>query len=278
MKIAVLSDIHGNVPALTAVLNDIEKWSPDDVYVNGDIVNRGPYSQAVLELLKTNLPNAKYIRGNHETFVLFCRDNPLTPDDEKYQLRQFALWTADQLSEYWLSEIESWGDHYDLSDLEDGCSFHITHGSRLGNRDGIGPATPDDMLDQKLGESRDLFVASHTHKSMIRYYNENLIINTGSVGQPLDDDPRASYGRCSFFNGKWDVEIRRVDFDKETAKKDFYDSGFMENSGPVGQLIYLEHKHNRTFVGPFMRKYLHSVEQREIELDAAVKEYLASNT
>ncbi|HFE38419.1 MAG TPA: metallophosphoesterase, partial [Gammaproteobacteria bacterium] len=77
MKIAVLSDIHGNVPALYAVLEDILRWRPDKIIVNGDIVNRGPCSKSVLEIIDTEIPHGILLTGNHETFVLYCANNML---------------------------------------------------------------------------------------------------------------------------------------------------------------------------------------------------------
>ena len=106
MKIAVLSDIHGNVPALQAVLEDIEHWQPDQVIVNGDIVNRGPYSLKVLQMLQGRQPEVTLLTGNHETFVLHAAEHPLLADDPRYELRRFAAWTARQLGDQVLNDIK----------------------------------------------------------------------------------------------------------------------------------------------------------------------------
>ena len=274
MKIAVLSDIHGNVPALQAVLDDISRWQPDEVIVNGDVVNRGPYSLAVVQMLNESLPNARYLAGNHEGFTLFAAENPLDPDDPLYDLRRFAQWTAEQLGDDVLDRIRTWDDHIDLTNLEGGSSFHVTHGSRLGNRDGISEKTPDEALPEKLGEPRELFVGSHTHKAMIRHFNGNLVVNTGSVGQPLDGIPHASYGRFTFHGGKWQAQIARVAYDKEQAQRDFIESGFLEHGGPVAYLISLEHHENRMYVGPMMAGYHKAIHEREITVAEAVQTYL----
>ena len=276
MKIAVISDIHGNIPALSAVLEDIAKWQPDEVIINGDVVNRGPYSRAGLELLQGQLPGAHYLTGNHETFVLHCAGEMLEADHPKYDLRRFAQWTVRQLGPEALRAIEQWPDHFDMDGLEGGSSFHITHGSRLGNREGISARTSEDDLPAKLGDYRELFVCSHTHKAMRREFNGTLIVNTGSVGQPLDGDPRASYGRFSFSKGRWQGELRRVAYDKAQAERDFHDSGFMEAGGPLAQLIFLEHRHNRMFVGPMMRRYHDAILAGEISVADAVAQHLAN--
>lgn len=278
MKIAVLSDIHGNAPALTAVITDIQRWKPDRIIVNGDIVSRGPYSKEVLEILSTDFSESTLLMGNHETFVLHCVDNWLEPDHERYDFQCFSQWTVEQIGSQWLEKIKQWDDHVDLTDLEGSSSFHVTHGSRIGNRDGISKKTRDQDLPEKLGEARDLFVASHTHQPLVRHFNGRIVVNTGSVGQPLDNDPRSAYGQFTLSKGQWQVNIARVTYNKAQAEKDFHESGFLDAGGPVAQLIVLEHKHSTPFVGPFMRQYLESINAKEITLANAVQQYLKKNS
>lgn len=274
MKIAVLSDIHGNIPALEATLADIQHWKPDKVIVNGDTVSRGPYSKKALEMLIHEFPDCTLLAGNHESFVLYCDKNRLKTEHERYHFQCFAQWTADQLGQHWLGEIQNWENHLDLNNLENNRSLHVTHGSHKGNRDGISENTLDGELPEKLGKTRDLFVVSHTHRAMKRHYNGQVIVNTGSVGQPLDQDPRSAYGQFALINGEWNVHIKRVDYNKVQAEKDFHESGFMDAGGPVAQLILLEHRHNTPYVGPFMHQYLPLIEDNKISLSHAVNTYL----
>lgn len=273
MKLAILSDVHGNVPALTAVLDDIERWRPDRVIVNGDLVSRGPYSLDCLRLLQRRYPQAHYLSGNHEAYVLRCADEPADPDSPTTDIDRFADWALRQLGPA-VEELRSWGDHLDLTDLEDGASVHITHGSRLGNRDGISARTADDDLPAKLGTPRDLFVGSHTHKPLLRRFNGTLVVNTGSVGQPMDDDPRAAYGRFSLQGGRWQAEIARVAYDKAQAERDFVASGFLAEAGPMARLIYRELREAHAHVGPWRNRYLDAVKARQITVAEAVEDYL----
>lgn len=274
MKIAVLSDIHGNLPALQQVLDDVERWAPDEVIVNGDLVNRGPYSLACLQLLLQRLPAVRLLRGNHEDFVLSCDEARHDPGHHTFDLRRFTHWTHAQLGDA-VAQLRRWADHIDLTE-PDGGALHITHGSRLGNRDGISPRTDDADLPAKLGERRDLFVTSHTHKPMVREFNGTLVVNTGSVGSPFDDDPRASYGRFIFDGGRWRVEVRRVAYDKVCAERNFVTSGFLEQGGPLTMLMLDELRHSRMYLGPWMRRYLTAVQDGEITVAAAVEEFRRS--
>lgn len=275
MKIAVLSDVHGNVPALEAVFDDLDQWRPDQVIFNGDVVNRGPYSLRCLQLIHKHYPSAQLLKGNHENFVLSCAESLQNPDVPEYDLYRFTYWTAKTLGQT-VEDIKQWPDHLDLTELDDGSTFHIIHGSRLGNRSGIEPGTPDEELAAKLGAPCDLFIASHTHKPLVRRFNGTLVVNTGSVGQPFDGDPRAAYGRFSYRNGQWCAEIARVDYNQQTALRDFAESGFLEEGGPLARLIRREIQLTQMHLGKWMTRYLAKIKSSEITVAEAVNEYLAT--
>lgn len=272
MKIAVLSDVHGNVPALEAVLEDIARWQPDEVIVNGDLLNRGPYSLAVLELLQRELPAARLLRGNHENWLLWSAEQGPQPESPTFEIDRFAHWAVAQLGEA-LAQLAGWEEHLDLTDLEGG-SLHITHGSRLGDRTGIPPECEGAELRERLGDPRDLFVASHTHRAFSRRVDGNLVINTGSVGQPFDGDVRASYARLQFRSGRWQAGIERVAYDRERATGDFERSGFLAEGGALTRLIFREFREARMHVGPWRRRYLEAVKAGEIGVVESVDRYL----
>lgn len=274
IKFAIISDIHGNVPALQAVLEDIEQWQPDKLVINGDIVSRGPYSDKVLDILQSLALDKIYLKGNHEDFVLFAHHNPIDKNQFDYHLRCFAQWTAKQLGAQKLDEIKQWGDNFDYSTCAPVKTIHITHGSRLSNRDGIHFNLSEDELKEKAVHHSDVFISSHTHLPMIRHLEETLVINTGSVGQPLDGDRRSAYGQLVIDDDKLWGNIARIKYDKEQADKDFHESGFLLHGGPVAKLIYLEHKHNQRFVGPFMHKFLEKIKAREISVKDAADIYI----
>jgi predicted phosphodiesterase len=273
MKIAVLSDVHGNVPALQTVLDDIAQWQPDTLIVNGDLVSRGPYSLECLRLVQARYPAARYTTGNHESYVLRCVDTPPDPDSPTFDVDRFADWTVRQLGAA-VDEIRAFADHIDLTDLDGGASVHVTHGSRLGNRDGVSASVSDLDLPAKLGTPRDLFIGSHTHKPLLRQFNGTLVVNTGSVGQPMDNDPRAAYGRFTLQGGRWQAEIARVAYDKAQAERDFVESGFLAEAGPLARIIYLELQQSRMHAGPWSRQYMSAIKAGEITVAESIEAYL----
>ncbi|MCW9089657.1 MAG: metallophosphatase family protein [Gammaproteobacteria bacterium] len=272
MKIAVLSDVHGNVPALEAVLEDIAAWGADQVIVNGDLLNRGPCSLAVLQCLQQELPQACLLRGNHENWLLHCAGREPNPDSPTFEIDRFAHWSVVQLGEA-LQPVAAWDDHLDMAELEGG-SLHITHGSRLGDRKGIQPECEGEELAEKLGDPRDLFIVSHTHRAFTRRVNATLLINTGSVGQPFDGDKRASYARLQFHQGRWQGEIVRIPYARERAIADFELSGFLEEGGALTRVIFREFIEARMHVGPWRRRYLEAVKRGEIGVVESVQRYL----
>jgi len=272
MKIAVLSDVHGNLPALEVVLEDIARWVPDLVLVNGDLINRGPCSLQVLQLLLQRHPDSIFLKGNHETFVLACGSREEPRSGPVYEIRRFTHWTYAQLG-LEMKRIATWDDHLDLDDLEGG-TVHVTHGTRLGNRDGITPRTEEHKLQEKLGDRRDLFVTSHTHWPFIREFNDTLLVNSGSVGSPFDRDHRSSYAQLSFSRGRWRAEIIRLDYDRTRTERDYMESGFMDAGGPITRVMLMELRHARGLIAPWMRKYEAAVIRGEISLEQSVEMHL----
>ncbi len=272
MKIAVLSDVHGNSPALEVVLDDIERWKPDKVIVNGDLINRGPCSMQVLQMVLQSYPESIFLKGNHECFVLACGGPDEPTSGPVYEIRRFTHWTYAQLGEE-VERIVAWDDSLDLDDLEGG-TLHITHGTRLGNRDGITPRTEDCELPDKLGDKKNLFITSHTHWPFMREFNGTMVVNSGSVGSPFDRDYRPSYIQLSFSRGRWHAEIIRLDYDRVFTEIDYKKSGFMDAGGPITRIMLMELRHSRGLIAPWMRNYEAAVLRGEISLEQSVEMHL----
>jgi len=273
MKLAVISDIHGNRAALAPVLEDIARWGPDELIVNGDLVNRGPCSLACLQMVRERFPACRLLKGNHESFVLACAGPRPPATSPQYDLRRFAHWTAEQLGAGELAAMAAWPDHLELGAPREGA-VHITHGTRLGNRDGIHEATTDTELAAKLGSPGELFITSHTHKPLTRTFDGTLVVNVGSVGAPFDGDPRSAYGRFRFDGGRWEAEIVRLPFDRQAAERDFVTSGFLEAGGPMAQMMLAELRQSRPIIGRWMRRYHEAVVAGEISVAEAVARHL----
>lgn len=276
MKLAVLSDVHGNVPALQAVLEDIERWGAQDVIANGDLINRGPDSLGVLEILDSRPELCRPIQGNHEAYVRHCAEEAEAADPQDYDLVRFTTWTSRQIGVTRLAQVAAWPPHRELTDPTGRTSVHVTHGSRLGHRDGVHPELSDTELHAKVGTGQDVFVASHTHRPLVRSFQGGLVVNSGSVGQPLDGDPRASYARLTFHDGRWEATIARVRYDQDQAAQDFFTTGFVWQGGPIARLIYRELRESRAHLGPWRRAHLRAVLAGRYSVATSVAAYEAS--
>ena len=275
VKIAVLSDIHGNMPALQIVAADIEAWQPEIVVVNGDIVNRGPCSLACLRFVqdKQTKQDWQVIQGNHEGFVLTCGEADAPQEGPAYDVSQFAHWTYAQLD----GEIE-WLRH--LPDTfswpaPDGSEFRVKHASIRSNREGLYVDDNEEDLWAKIGPPPAVFVTAHTHQTFVRRLGGTLVVNTGAVGSPFDEDHRPGYGRFTWAEKRgWQANIVRLPFDRAAIERDYVVSGFLAEAGPLTQLMLVELRKSRGLMYRWGERHYEQVLAGEITIEESVRDIL----
>ncbi len=275
MRVAVFSDVQGNYPAMEAALDHIQDWSPDLVVMAGDLVNRGPSSRTCLDRFLTLYRSRGWlpVRGNHEDWVIRCgRERPLNRVDA--EMRRFADFSFAQVADI-AETMAAWPDHLCFHGSTRNSWVQVSHGTMAGNRNGITAAVPDEALHDKLPEDIDLFVTAHTHRPLTRHYKGTDILNVGSVGSPFDGDIRASYGQLEFHNGRWRTRIQRLDYDRARTRRDFLESGFVHEGGPLARIIFLEWQTARLLMPSWHRRYGDAVRAGEIGLDKAVDDFMA---
>jgi predicted phosphodiesterase len=274
MKVAVFSDVQGVLPALEAVIEDIEAWRPDLVVMAGDLVNRGPDSGRCLALFDAKLREQGWlpVNGNHEIWVLGCGGSTPKSEGER-ELRLFTDWAWRQV-EPMADRLRGWPDHLCLHPPGADAWMHVTHGTLADNRDGITAATTDESLVGKLPEGVALFVAGHTHRTHQRRTQGMDVVNVGSVGSPFDGDVRSSYGRFTWHGGRWHTELVRVPYDRARAAQEFETSGFLDEAGPLARVIYLEWERATLLISGWRPRYEKAVLRGEITLAKSVDEFL----
>ncbi|KAA3658867.1 MAG: metallophosphoesterase [Chloroflexi bacterium] len=272
MKIAVLSDIHGNMPALEAVTDHIERWQPDQVVVNGDIVNRGPRSDACLGFLmqKVEKGNWLLLRGNHEDFVARCADIKPPHSGPKYEVLKFAHWSYHQVEDQ-VSYLKNLPEQYEWQ-APDGQLLRVTHASMINNRDGLYPMMSDNDFRERIAPAPAVFVTGHTHRALIRQIDDSLVVNTGAVGAPFDDDRRASYAQFTWDEQSgWHAEIVRIPYDYEQIERDYVESGFLDEAGPLAYLMLIELRKATGLVYLWIDRYQEAMLAGEISMEASVQ-------
>ena len=276
MKLALLADIHANLPALQAVLADLDAWRPDLVVVLGDIVNRGPHPRQCHELIhaRARAEGWRLLAGNHEEYVLSKHLKPASPGTPAFAIHQHTYWTAGQLSGL-VTALGALPDRVDLDCAEPAGRASCVHASLLGNRDGIYPETDDAELAAKVDGGARLFAVGHTHRPFIRELGGTLVVNVGSVGLPFDGDRRAGYARVVAGRGGWQAAIRRLAYDWRQTRADCVAGEFVAGSGAVAHIIRRELE----IAHPLLAKWTYGFEAAIlsglISVEQSVTEFLA---
>jgi predicted phosphodiesterase len=274
MKIAVISDIHGNLPALKTVTNDINLWQPDLVVVNGDIVNRGPLSLDCLHFVQAKMKTDGWqvVRGNHEDFIIACSRPDVPHEKPDFELWRFAYWAYRQLNGE-VAVLESLPNYFSWF-APDGREFRVTHASMRHNRDGIYENSDDEEIHKQIAPVPAVFVTGHTHRPFIRRFNDSLVVNVGSVGSPFDQDQRASYGRFTWDPSGWQAKIVRLPYDTSQTEQDYVRSGFLDEAGPLAQLMLVELRRAGGLIYRWASRYQNAVLAEEIDIADSVRELL----
>ena len=224
MRIALLSDIHGNLVALNAVLADIESLgNVDETWILGDLVAVGTQPIQVLERL-AGLPNARFTHGNTDRYITDGkRPRPYRKDvradisklDGFMEVISSASWTQGAVSTAgWLPFLDGLPLDQRLT-LPNGTRLLGVHASP-GQIDGKGlrPDYPSAELQERFeGCDADLICVGHTHWPMNVRIGEMHMINLGSVSNPLTPDGRAWYALLEADEGGYSIRHRRVAYD-----------------------------------------------------------------
>ncbi len=274
MKVAVLSDIHGNMPALRAVASHIDAWSPDLVIVGGDIINRGPMSGDCLDwLLERQAAHGwRLLRGNHEQMVLECSDPDKPASGPGFEIARFAHFALDQVAGR-VEELRLLPDMIERPS-SDGQLLRIVHASMHSNRDGIYPLTEDEDIRRKIAPAPAVFVTGHTHRPLMRWIDQTLVVNIGSVGSSFDGDRRAGYGRFFWDGRKWTSEVVRIKYDYQQIEADYVRSGFLAEGGALAQLMLVELRKAQGLIFRWASRYEQAVLQGNMTLEQSVRNIL----
>lgn len=248
MKLAVISDIHGNKPALDAVMADLARQQPDRVVVAGDLVNRGPSNCAVLERVVAT--DWDVIAGNHDKLIVaWARDQVA---DEWYDDPWWSPvgWVAEQVDE-WIDYLAALP--FELSvDVVGADPIRIVHGSPRHIREGLHHFLSDERITEILTDvDESVIVSAHTHIPMERQVNGWHVVNVGAVGLPFNHDTRAQYVIFTpRRDGSWETEFRAVEYDHEAAVAAFETSGYLDE-GLAAWLFQREVETARNHLFPF---------------------------
>ena len=209
MPVAAIYDIHGNVPALEAVLRDVQKVDVDEVVVGGDVLP-GPMQQEALALLTQLGTRTSFIRGNCEVSVLGLRGG-MDPATLPAQAREPMQWSAEQLSGDDERLLASWPKTLRMQIPGIGTVL-FCHGTPRDENEIFTRLTAEDRLAPAFaGVDAEVVVCGHTHMQFDRMVGDLRVVNAGSVGMPFGEP-----GAYWLLLGP-DIQLRRTSYDFSRA-------------------------------------------------------------
>jgi predicted phosphodiesterase len=220
MRIAIISDIHGNQLAFEAVLSDLAGQPRcDQLVIAGDLCLNGPRPGEVLQLVREL--NCPVLQGNVDL-------ETVTQAPEKGEKKRSAVgWTREQIGEDGIAYLANLPFSYRVSNPA-GRDLLIVHANPLNLEDALFPNAEDEELERLLG-GLDAQVGAlafgHLHIAYARRWRGLLLADVASCGAPRDEDRRAAYGILTWQNDCWEAEIRRVHYDLPVVIKQIKSSG-----------------------------------------------------
>jgi len=220
MKIAALYDIHGNLPALNAVLEELKKVQPDLIIVGGDIVS-GPMPGKTLERLSQLGDQVRCIRGNGDREVVMAFDGQPLHSNMSEKGRKVTHWVAEQLTRSQRDFLADLPEQVTLQ-IEGLGSIVFCHATTRSDEEIFMPTTSEERLRIMFSHvKQDIIVCGHTHIQFERRVGNWRILNAGSLGMPYADQPGAYWLLLS----PEGYEFRRTVYDLEAAAQEVKASG-----------------------------------------------------
>jgi putative phosphoesterase len=219
-SVAVLCDIHGNLPALDAVVAELEEDPPDAVVIGGDSA-AGPMPAEVLARLRALPWPVHWLRGNADRFVVMGYDGTIPAELLEQPLFAADAWTATFLSRADRDFLDGLPPLVRLT--VDGLGEVLCcHATARSDEERVTVFTPEDRLARILAEAdAPLVVAGHTHRQFDRVVGGRRMVNAGSVGRPYEHEPGAYWLRLGP-----GVELRRTSYDTAAARARFHALGY----------------------------------------------------
>ena len=268
MRLAVLADIHGNLPALEAVLADVQQHEVDGIIVAGDIIGGGPQSVEAIRLLR--LLDCWMIRGNNEGYFL-AYDAGTAPNGWRVGDQWAAMrWSYLRLGREMLDFIASLPEQRVIA-LDGAVPIRVVHGSPRDLSEGLFPDRDPAALGlfERAGFfssgkgpvklawilaqiDEPVLVCGHTHIPWTQEQDGRLVLNPGSVGAPLNGDVRTQYALLTWQDGRWQAEQRAIPYDLDRVRTAFSESGLLSAGGAFARACLLTIETGQNVVGRFV--------------------------
>jgi putative phosphoesterase len=213
MKVAIIGDIHANLPALEAVLAHARAQGVEAIWNVGDFVGYGPFPDEVIQLLRRDY--ALSTSGSYDRKVLrFKKRKKKWRREKKLEKYLACQWAYERLSKKNRRYLRFLSREIRMK-VQTRRVF-VTHTSPGSGKKSLTADTPAKHLGEMAREARaDIIVCGHSHQAFVRQVEHAWFINPGSVGQPRDGDPRASYALLQITPDDIQVDPYRLEYDMD---------------------------------------------------------------
>ncbi len=227
MKIAIISDIHGNSLALDTVLARIEELGADKIFCLGDLAMAGYDPDYTVERV-CNLPNVRIIQGNTDKMIAYYDEEVFSAVNAAISSMAYAL--RDDVKIMKKENIEFLRNLPEKLEIEEkGVKICLCHGSPRRQNENLFPDTPLDVLTAAVSSTdADVVFCGHTHIPCgFQLENGQTIVNVGSVGRPMQDDKTPVFGFLTIHDNKtFEIRHEFVPYDNEAAAQMVIARGF----------------------------------------------------
>jgi len=238
MRLAIISDIHGNLVALKALLSDLQRRRVSKILCLGDVAATGPQPCEVIEFLQS-VQWPCVVGNTDEALAKNIADLPPAkewrqlPRREKARMLELDEWTRRQLRKSHRNYLSTFKPTIRFNP-ENGPSFLCYHGSPRSKHESIEATTPEKDLSRYLhGHDADIFAGGHTHTQMFRRFRSSIVLNPGSVGLPfsveksgrLRNPTHAECAIVNFVGRSFSLELLAVPYPRKDLEVAVRESG-----------------------------------------------------
>jgi predicted phosphodiesterase len=234
MRVAIVSDVHGNLRALEAVFRDIDQQGVDQIWCGGDVALKGSHPAEVVDLLHQRC--SVFVKGNTDAYLLgeLPLNNYGNPAHWKH--RHYG-WTVNELGAARLEKIRSYAFSHRVTGGASG-DLMLVHANPTDMETAIYPTAPTRVIRHLLaGVDCAVLAFGHLHTAFHFELDGVQLVDVASAGNPRDRDTRPAYGLFTLESSGWKIELRRVEYALREAANDFHQRGVPGSSRLARKLI-----------------------------------------
>lgn len=234
MLLAVLSDIHANLPALEAVLTDARRHRPDAYLFAGDMVG-GPGNTEAIDCLRS-LPGWM-IRGNGDTYMVRLWQGDAPPEWRTRKQFAFMRWYASKLRDADFPFLAGLPEEQTVA-VDGLAPIRLAHGSPGHPSGGVYPQRDRREIARALARVDEaVLIVGHTHEQWQAEVGGKLVLNPGAVCGPCDGTVGAQYALLAWREDRWQAELKKIDYNIVLVRQEFVDSGLLDRGEPLARAV-----------------------------------------